>query len=268
MAKRGRDEGKGVAFGMSVIAREINEQGFCLLRHAVDEHAVRQIRVRCAEVLSVSNGGDNARSSRGHVYAARNLIGTVPEVLTIWRDGLIHQTLRQVLGEDFGLVRALFFDKPPDRSWALPWHKDTSIAVADNSLPSTHFSRPTFKAGVPHVIASDDCLRRMLTIRIHLDDVTDENGPLRVIPQSHRSKVCNGLGLDAAVAIHASAGDCLAMRPLIDHASGSSLPGTTRHRRILHLEFAADQSLPDGYRWFHFVPNATDPHNRGARSAK
>jgi hypothetical protein len=248
---------------MSTIAGDINEHGFCLLRHALDEHAVRIIRGRCADLLSVSNGGDNARSSRGHVYAARNLIGTVPEVLTVWRGGLINQTLRQVLGQNFGLVRALFFDKPPDRSWSLPWHKDTTIAVADNSLPSTHFSRPTFKAGVPHVIASDDCLRRMLTIRIHLDDVTDENGPLRVIPQSHGSKGAVGLGLDAAVAIHASAGDCLAMRPLIDHASGSSLPGTTRHRRILHLEFAADQSLPDGFRWFHFVSNAADPRSLG-----
>ncbi len=94
----------------------------------------------------------------------------------------------------------------------------------------------------------------MLTMRIHLDDVTDENGPLRVIPQSHQSKTCGGLGVDAAVTIHASAGDCLAMRPLIDHSSGSSLPGTTRHRRIVHLEFAADAILPDGYRWFHFTP--------------
>jgi hypothetical protein len=245
---------------VSVIASQIEEQGFCLLPKAVGDHAVRRMRERCAEVLSMSNGGGNARSSRGHVYAARNLIDTVPEVLTVWRGGLINLTLRQVLGNDFGLVRALFFDKPPDRSWSLPWHKDTSIAVADNSLPSAHFSRPTLKAGVPHVIASDECLRRMLTIRIHLDDVTDENGPLRIIPQSHHSKGDRGLGLDDAVAIHATAGDCLAMRPMIDHASGSSLPGTSRHRRILHLEFAADRVLPDGYQWFHFVPSATAPH--------
>lgn len=237
-----------------MIIDDIHDQGFCLLTGAIDGPTAEQLRARCSDVLSESGGGQNARSSRGHVYAARNLIEAVPETLTLWRGGIISDTLRHVLGDGFGLVRALFFDKPPDRTWALPWHKDTSIAVIDNTIPSAHFSRPTRKAGVPHVIASDEVLRRMLTMRIHLDDVTDENGPLRVIPQSHESKTCGGLGVDAAVTIHASAGDCLAMRPLIDHSSGSSLPGTTRHRRILHLEFSADAVLPDGYRWFHFIP--------------
>ena len=83
------------------------------------------------------------------------------------------------------------------------------------------FSRPTQKAGVPHVIASDELLRQMLTLRIHLDEVTDENGPLRVIPQSHISSDSVGLGVDHAVTIYASAGDVLAMRPLISHASGA-----------------------------------------------
>jgi ectoine hydroxylase-related dioxygenase (phytanoyl-CoA dioxygenase family) len=106
------------------------------------------------------------------------------------------------------------------------------------------------------VIASDAILSRMLTMRVHLDEVTDENGPLRVIPESHRSKACEGLGIERAETIHALAGDTLAMRPLISHCSGASLPGTTRHRRILHLEFAADATLPDGYRWHDFIPGA------------
>jgi ectoine hydroxylase-related dioxygenase (phytanoyl-CoA dioxygenase family) len=126
-----------------------------------------------------------ARSSRGHVYAARNLIESIPEVTTVWQSDPMLRLLREVLGDGFGLVRALFFDKPPERTWNLPWHKDTSISVKDNSTKSPSFSRPTIKAGVPHVIASDELLRQMLTLRIHLDEVTDENGPLRVIPQSH-----------------------------------------------------------------------------------
>ena len=93
----------------------------------------------------------------------------------------------------------------------------------------------------------------MLTLRLHLDEVTDENGPLRVIPGSHVSSESDEVGVENAVAIHAAAGDVLAMRPLITHSSGSSHPGTTRHRRILHLEFAACHELPDGYQWHNFV---------------
>ena len=155
--------------------------------------------------------------------------------------------------ESFGLVRALFFDKPPDRTWNLTWHKDTSVAVKDNSIRSASFSRPTTKAAVPHLIAADEVLHQMLTLRIHLDEVTDDNGPLEVIPGSHVSSDSDGVGVAGAVTIHARVGDVLAMRPLVSHASGSSAEGTRRHRRILHLEFAASPVLPDGMQWHDFV---------------
>ena len=53
-------------------------------------------------------------------------------------------------------------------------------------------------------------------------------------------------------------GDVLLMRPLLAHNSGRSHPETTRHRRILHLEFAGLAELPDGFAWHTFVPSATD----------
>jgi hypothetical protein len=235
-------------------AKAIAEEGFCLVPGAIERAVIERLLVCCAEAFAKDTNSHNARSSQGHVYAARNVIDFIPDVKTVWRKGVMSDLLLEVLGADFGLARALFFDKPPDRTWSLPWHKDATIAVADNSLPSMHFSRPTLKAGVPHVIASDDILGRMLTLRLHLDDVDDDNGPLQVIPQSHFSKDSSGLGADAAVTIRCQAGDVFAMRPLIDHASGSSKPGVTRHRRILHLEFAGLRELPDGYRWHRFIP--------------
>ncbi len=233
--------------------REMDRDGFYVLLQAVDVLAVEQLRTVLASLFEDTSPKVRARSSRGHVYAARNLIDSIPVVKTIWQTDDMLAFLRIHLGDDFGLVRALFFDKPPERTWNLPWHKDTSIAVKDNSSSSLSFSRPTVKAGVPHVIACDDVLRQMLTLRIHLDEVTDENGPLRVIPGSHVGSDSSGVGVDHAVTIYAQAGDVLAMRPLISHASGASVEGTHRHRRILHLEFAAADALTDGYEWHDFV---------------
>ncbi len=92
----------------------------------------------------------------------------------------------------------------------------------------------------------------MLTLRIHLDEVTDENGPLEVAVGSHQ----NGKEPDAVntnvSTVTCQAGDVLAMRPLLSHTSGSSKVGTTRHRRILHYEFAGQPTLPDGYEWSLF----------------
>lgn len=231
----------------------LDRNGYCMLRQCISVDTANALLDVCQVAFGDDLQGVRARSSRGHVYAARNLIESIPEVSTVWQCEALLSFLRHQLGHQFGLVRALFFDKPPDRTWALAWHKDTSIAVKDNAIQSLSFSRPTVKSGIPHVIACDDLLRQMLTLRIHLDEVTDENGPLRVIPGSHISSNSIGTGVDAAVAIHASIGDVLAMRPLISHCSGSSVAGTTRHRRILHLEYAAAETLPDGYQWHDFV---------------
>jgi len=231
----------------------LQRDGFCLLRGAVDPGLVQIMLDVCGRSFQDENLSVRARSSRGHVYAARNLIEAIPEVTSVWQNERLLNFLQEQLGDQFGLVRVLYFDKPPDRTWTLPWHKDTSIAVQDNRLQSSSFSRPTTKAGVPHVIACDRVLEQMLTLRIHLDPVTDENGPLRVIPDSHVSSESFGLGVNAAVAIHASSGDVLAMRPMLSHCSGPSAPTTRLHRRILHLEFSADYELPDGYRWHTFI---------------
>lgn len=231
----------------------LERDGFCILPQAVSRETVEQLLSVFEDAFDDESQAVRARSSRGHVYAARNLIDSIPEVSTVWQSNPMISLLSEVLGNEFGLVRALFFDKPPERTWNLPWHKDTSISVKDNGAKSQSFSRPTLKAGVPHVIAGDELLRQMLTLRIHLDDVTDENGPLRVIPESHVASDSIGVGVDRAVTIHAHAGDVLAMRPLISHASGSSQEGTLRHRRILHLEFASFEQLPDGYQWHDFI---------------
>jgi len=193
---------------------------------------------------------ENIKTSLGETYAARNLIKLAPELATMWRcDRLVDL-----------LLRVLYFDKHPNRTWTLPWHQDMTIAVQDNSLPSNVFCKPTTKSGVAHVEASEDVLKGMLTLRIHLDEVTDDNGPLKVIRGSHHGKVsdqtANATSQSHAVdTIYAAAGDVLAMRPLISHASGASTPGTTRHRRILHLEFSGQPKLPDGFQWSHFITN-------------
>jgi hypothetical protein len=196
------------------------------------------------------------------IYGARNLLTLWPDVQTIWKQPPLPELLRHFLGADFGLVRVLYFDKPPGRSWSLPWHKDMTIAVRDNQLPSDRFRKPTFKAGVPHVEAPLELLQQMLTARIHLDDVTEENGPLRVLPGSHHTGKTLQIGETPPCAIHAGRGDVLLMRPLLAHCSGASDAETDKHRRILHLEFAGVRNLEDGYRWHDFI----DPGQRSAPS--
>jgi ectoine hydroxylase-related dioxygenase (phytanoyl-CoA dioxygenase family) len=212
---------------------------------------------RALEERAATAGSILTRSRR--VYAARNLLTVWPRALQLTASPLLAQMLDAVLGAGWGLVRGLLFDKPPEQSWSLPWHQDLTIAVAEHRDPPGDFCKPTRKADVPHVEASRAVLERMLTARVHLDDVTPENGPLCVLPGSHaHGKVLafDDVGTPHGPRPHtvlASAGDVLMMRPLLAHSSIGAEPGTHRHRRIVHLEFASSEPLPDGYRWHIFV---------------
>jgi ectoine hydroxylase-related dioxygenase (phytanoyl-CoA dioxygenase family) len=232
---------------------QIERDGYAVLHGVFARDNVDAILQALQDAFTKNTNSVSIRSESDSVYAARNILSLWPESATVWRQQPLPQVLQEVLGPQFGLVRVLYFDKPPDRTWALPWHKDLTIAVREHHRGSRTFTKPTTKAGVPHAEAPEEVLAAMLTARIHLDDVTEENGPLKVIPGSHRAGKRLHLGDTPPVSIQVAAGDVLLIRPLLAHSSGRSHPDTRRHRRILHLEFAASPELADGFAWHCFV---------------
>ena len=234
---------------------ELHRDGFCVLESVFDCEAVAIFLSR----IEAANESDaqSALRSRGTIFAARNMIDSIPDLIQLACVPALDQLLIETLGESYGLVRVLYFDKPSDRSWNLPFHKDLTISVKDNSLPTTHFSKPTCKGGVDHVEASEEVLENMLTLRIHLDNVTNSNGPLEVVPGSHLNGKSNQASTREPVKILVQAGDVLAMRPMISHASGHTDPDGNWRRRILHLEFCGTRTLPDDYQWMHFLQESS-----------
>ena len=234
-------------------ARQLAEEGFSLFANVFSRSECNALLHQLESALRNDREHIHVRQAKGTVFAARNIMSLLPSVVSTWKKPVLVDFLQQELGPDCGLVRVLYFDKPSHRSWSLPFHKDMTIAVKDNSLPTNEFCKPTRKAGVDHVEGSEAVLRQMATLRIHLDDVDEANGPLQVIPGSHLSGKSVSAGGQPAQKILCQAGDVLVMRPLISHASGHSDPEKKKHRRILHLEFCGIPMLPDRYQWHSFV---------------
>lgn len=82
-------------------------------------------------------------------------------------------------------VRAIWFDKNPSNNWALGWHQDRTIAV---KAPANvdGFGPWSIKQGIHHVEPPFELFSNMITIRIHIDEVTHKNGPLIVALGSHK----------------------------------------------------------------------------------
>jgi ectoine hydroxylase-related dioxygenase (phytanoyl-CoA dioxygenase family) len=198
---------------------------------------------------NVSDSGSVRR--RESVYGIRNLLDIVPEVRELAASRSVRALVEPVLGPDAFPVRGILFDKTPGANWNVVWHQDMTIAVQERR-ETPGFGPWSEKAGVTHVQPPPSILEGMLSLRLHLDTCDEDNGPLRVLPGSHRYG-----RLDAAATrqwrhehpeVVCTVPTCgaLLMRPLLLHASSDSRrPG---HRRVIHIDFAAED-LPFGLRW-------------------
>lgn len=187
------------------------------------------------------------------IYSTRDLLWYCPSIAALADSSEIRSLVVAVIGNNALPVRGLLFDKVPEANWKVAWHQDLTIAVERrHDLPG--FTAWSVKNGVPHVQPPVEILERMLAIRIHLDDSTADNGPLRVIAGSHRHGRLSPEDIDlqrrrtAETTCLVPRGGALLMRPLLLHASSAARRAS--HRRVIHLEFAAG-SLPDGLAWRH-----------------
>jgi len=83
---------------------------------------------------------------------------------------------------------ATLFDKSPEANWLVVWHPDTALPLRKRR--DTPRWRPwSAKEGRTYAHAPESALRRVLALRLHLDDSATKNGPLRVLPGTHTSGV-------------------------------------------------------------------------------
>ena len=235
----------------------LEQEGCLVLQSVFSEDEIARLCNHLDPLLKESQDSASIRNRSGLVYAARNVLQMWPEVFLVSQQPTLREFLTTTLGDNCGLVRVLYFGKPPGQTWALPWHKDITIAVRPPDVvpenAEAHWQKVRIKAGVPHVEADRETLSRMLTLRVHLDPALSENGALSVSPGSHHTGKQLDLDVPREMVI-AEAGDVFAMRPMLSHCSGQSTPETSLRRRVLHLEFSASAELPYGFEWYSFHP--------------
>ena len=156
---------------------------------------------------------------------------------------------QSVLGSAAIPYRATLFDKSPTSNWLVVWHQDTALPLREcHEIPG--WGPWSIKDGVNYAHAPASALEQVLALRLHLDNSTVENGPLRVLPGTHTLGVLNDDSLHelstriTAVDCLVPRGGILAMRPLVVHASSKSRSNVPR--RVLHIEYAKSAAIAEG----------------------
>ena len=213
---------------------QIESDGFAVLQGFFEAQRIDDLALDIEQAAST-----HSRAGIRHALA-------LPPVVEIAKDEAMLQLARAVLGSEAFPYRATLFDKSPQSNWLVVWHQDTALPIrTTQEVPG--WGPWSVKEGIPYAHAPFTVLQRVLALRLHLDDSTIENGPLRVLCGTHKLGVLsddqihelatNSRPFDCLV----SKGGVLAMRPLIVHASSKS--HNAMPRRVLHVEYAASPSI-------------------------
>jgi ectoine hydroxylase-related dioxygenase (phytanoyl-CoA dioxygenase family) len=184
--------------------------------------------------------------------AGERLTGETPIAGKLHSISALQKIITDILGAKAQPVRAILFDKSKDNNWALGWHQDRTIALKSRHNVSG-FGPWSIKRGIIHAEPPFDFISRMMTIRMHFDDVCEGNAPLRFAPGSHLSgrvpiedysKVLKTCGEALSLATE---GDIWIYHTAILHASDAAKKPL--RRRVLQIDYSSD-TLPAPLEWY------------------
>jgi ectoine hydroxylase-related dioxygenase (phytanoyl-CoA dioxygenase family) len=188
------------------------------------------------------------------LFAIRRFLAEVPEVKGLILNEKLKTIINDLFGDQYFIVKSIYFDKPEKSNWFVAWHQDLTIATSKKAeLPG--YNMWTVKFNQFAVQPPVEILENNFTIRIHLDDTDEGNGALKVLKKSHSKGVRRAELLDWSSeeehSCNVGAGGVMIMRPLLFHASDRTT--TNKTRRVIHIEFSAAE-LPGDVNWAEQMP--------------
>jgi len=215
----------------------IEEQGFAVIDDLLESYEVENL-------IAELSRSRLPRSRAGLRHALRH-----PAIAALAKNSQLLAIAQEILGREALPFRATLFDKSPTSNWLVVWHQDTALPLR-NRREVPGWGPWSVKDGVIYAHAPAGALCGVLALRIHLDDSTEDNGPLRVLPGSQK----NGVLSDDAIhefAARVPAVNCLipkrgilAMRPLLVHSSSKSRGESSR--RVIHIEYSGSMAVAGG----------------------
>ncbi|UAL50553.1 phytanoyl-CoA dioxygenase family protein [Bacillus sp. CMF21] len=154
--------------------------------------------------------------------------------------------LKQIIGPNVQLHHSKMLVKPPENGAAFPMHQDYPYFPHENHT--------------------------MLAASVHLDNSNEENGCLRVIPESHKQGVLPHIGshylnqkeypISEGTLCPAEAGDVLFFNYLTIHGSDVNKSNRTRRNILFQYRDASDfPTSNDHFDWgMGLMVNGENPH--------
>ena len=224
---------------------DLTENGFTTVDNIYSDKEIEQI------LLTIDQADTTKVTFRksADLYAIRQFLKEIPETTNLIFNNNLKYIVKHFFGDNYFVVKSIYFDKPETSNWYVSYHQDLTISV-DKKVELENFGPWTTKQNQFAVLPPIDILENIYTIRIHLDDTDKNNGALRVIPKSHLKKIYRPETIDwtteTETTCNINKGGIMIMKPLILHSSSRTT--NNKKRRVIHIEFS-NKELPAELKW-------------------
>ena len=231
------------------IKEAIFSKGFAVVDNIYSDEEIGQM-IHQIERADASNATFRKTTD---LFAIRQFLKEIPQSATTIFNKKLTMLITELFGNNFFVVKAIYFDKPATSNWFVSYHQDLTISV-DKKIALEGFGPWTVKQNQFAVQPPLEILQDNFTIRIHLDNTNEENGAIKVIPQSHtkgiyRPETIDWTKEDESVCC-VKKGGVMFMKPLLLHSSGRTT--NNNKRRVIHIEFSR-ALLSGGLQWSEFL---------------
>lgn len=225
--------------------QDIADNGFSVISNIFSEEEIEKI----GQVIDQIDTSKETFRKSEDLFAIRQFLKEIPEVKDLVFNENVKKLIKEVFGDQYFVVKSIYFDKPETSNWYVAYHQDLTISV-DKKTVLPNFGPWTTKQNQFAVQPSLDILENIYTIRIHLDDTDDQNGALKVVPGSHAKGIYRPETIDwnteTEHICNVDKGGVMIMKPLILHGSNRTTNG--KRRRVIHIEFS-NRELPEEIQW-------------------
>ena len=229
----------------SIHQQQLFDNGFSVMENIYSEEEIQNILT----IIDQTDSSNETFRKTNDLFAIRQFLREIPTVIDLIFTENLKSVMKEIIGEDFFVVKSIYFDKPETSNWYVPYHQDLTISV-DKKMEIKNFELWTTKQNQFAVQPPIEFLENITTIRIHLDDTDENNGALRVVPKSHLKKIYRPETIDwnkeTETICRVKKGGIMLMKPLTLHSSKRTT--NNKKRRVIHIEFS-NRELPNELKW-------------------
>lgn len=228
---------------------EIDQKGFSIINSVYTSEEIDAI----GKFIDAQNSSNPTFRKSEDLFAIRQFLKELPDIKSLIFKEKLKSVVKSIAGEDYFIVKSIYFDKPEKSNWFVAYHQDLTISV-DKKENIEGFGPWTSKHNQFAVQPTLDILQNIFTIRIHLDETDENNGALKVVDGSHSKNIYRPETIDWKIEkesfCNVEAGGIMIMKPLLLH--GSNRTSNNKRRRVIHIEFS-NKTLPNKINWSEYL---------------